>query len=406
MRLMALRYAGNCQSCGVRIEQRSQAWYDPSNKTVTCTTCRPVDDLLIADADRPVGPPAATSPTVPMRAARTDLEKGGELERRIAEVFASKGYRVQTNVVREGRSGATHEVDVLAEKTDELLTMSVAIECKAWANPIEKDVIAKFNEVRRDLGIGHALVVSLNGARSGAHTLARDLGVIVWGPDEIEPHFGKSSLVGLQNRPMVEEVGFPRLLDAEDARRLIEKQTAGRLGIGREEVVWSGEVWLPVAVVQLTLRKVGLFQRKAATSQAWSVYDLIGGTFVTRLDEEPERTPVQLDGPRLEALQKLVAPAKTMEKAIDKWANVTSDSATEKYRNEMSKLGIPDGHTATVGTSTPFVYPVHLAIARRNGTERVIAIDAYRRRPDDDLDMALSKHIAAVRQSISSRSAT
>jgi hypothetical protein len=46
----------------------------------------------------------------------------------------------------------------------------------------------------------------------------------------------------------------------------------------------------------------------------------------------------------------------------------------------------------------------HLRIARRNGTERVIAIDAYRRRPDDNLDMALSKHIAAVRKALGSRS--
>ncbi len=242
--------------------------------------------------------------------------------------------------------------------------------------------------------------MSLNGARAGATTLARELGVILWGPDEIEPHLGKTSIRGLQNRPMVEEVGFPRLLANDDARVLIDKQTAGRFGIGKEQVVWSGEAWLPVSVVQLTLRKIGPFQRKAATSQAWCVYDLIGGAFVARLDEEPERTPVELDGPRLELVQKLTEPAKALQKTIDRWDKVTSDSAREKYRSEMSRLGIPDWHTATVGTSTPFLYPVHFAIANRNGSERVLVVDAFRRRLDDELSIEFSKHIATVRHSI------
>ena len=89
-----------------------------------------------------------------MRAVRSDLNKGGELEQQVAAAFAAAGYRVQTNVVREDRNGSTHEIDVLAEKTDELLTLTVAVECKAWANPIEKDVITKFDYVRRQLGLG------------------------------------------------------------------------------------------------------------------------------------------------------------------------------------------------------------------------------------------------------------
>lgn len=399
MRLMALRYAGNCVSCGVRIEQRTEAWYDPAAKKVTCTTCRPVDAQLTVDvAAEPSG-----SPTTPMRSARTDLEKGTELEQQIAGVFAAHGYRVQTNVVREGRGGTNHEVDVLAEKTDELLTLSVAIECKAWNNPIEKDVISKFADVCHDLGLGHALVVSLSGARPGALAMAQQRGVIIWGPDEIGRHLGNSSVLNLQNRPMVEEVGFPRRLDADGASELVAKDTSGRLGIGKEDVVWSGDAWTPAAVVQLTLRKYGVRQAitgKAATSQAWAVYDLIGGTFVTRLDAEPERTAVQLDGPKLHQLLKLPEPAKTLDTIIGKWQKATSETATQKYRAEMDRLGIPEMHTATVGDSLPFLYPVHLAIAQRNGTERVVAVDCFRNRLDSDLGMAFSRQIAPVRAAL------
>lgn len=395
MKLMALRYAGNCAACGVRIEQRTEAWYDPANKKVMCTRCQPVGAQLGMDVSA-----ARDSPTPPVRPARTDLEKGTELEQKIADVFSANGYRVQTNVVREGRSGASHEVDVLAEKTDDLLTLSVAIECKAWNSPIEKDVIAKFNEVRRDLGLGHALVVSLNGARAGALTLAGELGVTIWGLDEIQAHVGRSAVVGLQNRPMVEEVGFPRELDDAAASALIAKATGGRMGIGKEEVTWEGNAWIPVALVQLTLRKYGPFQRKMATSQTWAVYDLVGRSFVTRLDEEPDRTPVAMDGPRLEQVLKLTEPGKSLESIIAKWDKATGEATIQKYRHEMDLLGVPAMHTATVGTTTAFLYPVRLAIASRNGTERVVVVDCFRGRLDDDLGRACSKQIAGVRSSI------
>lgn len=62
MKLMNLRYAGHCVSCGVRIEQRGQAWYDPRSKTVTCTTCRPVDVQLIADIPPPEPEPPPSAP--------------------------------------------------------------------------------------------------------------------------------------------------------------------------------------------------------------------------------------------------------------------------------------------------------------------------------------------------------
>lgn len=389
---MTLRYAGNCAECGRRVEQQTEAWYEPTAKKVTCTSCRPIGSQLGIDVPE--------TPESPTRVARSDLEKGKNLEQRIANIFSTHGYRVQTNVVRDGRSGASHEIDVLAERTDELLTISVAVECKAWANPIEKDVIAKSDYIRRDLGLGHALVVSLNGARAGALAAARELGVIVWGPDEIQAHLGRSAVAGLQNRPTVQEVGFPRRLDDNDASALISKATSGRLGIGKEEVTWEGNAWIPVALVQLTLRKYGPFQRQMATSQAWAAYDLVGGAFVTRLDEEPDRTPVALDGPRVEQILKLTDPVRSLETVIARWDKATADATIRRYRAEMDRLGIPAMHTATVGTSTLFLYPVRLAIAARNGTERIVVVDCFRGRLDDDLDRALSKQISSVRSSI------
>ncbi len=399
MKLMPLRYAGNCVACGVRIEERVEAWFDPDaqkGKKVTCTTCRPTDVQLSVDVESP--PDNASS--APTRSARTDLEKGTELERDIAAVFAANGYRVEKNVTRHGRSGRSHEIDVIASKTDELLTLSVAIECKAWNNPIDTDVVAKFHDAHLDLGIGHGLIVALAGARPRAMEMAKERGITVWGPDELQPHLGKAQLVGLQNRPMIEEVGFPRLLASNEARALVEKESSGRLGFGKEEVTWSGAAWLPVSVVQMTLMQMGSIRRKTAASQMWGVYDLVGGTFVTRLDTEPERTPVELDAGQIQPALKVTEPAKTLDKIVATYRKVTSDDAKTKYRTQMRDLGVPDLQVPNLGTSSPFLYPIHLAIAQKGGTERVVAIDAYRSRPDPDLGHELTKAVVNVRQSL------
>ena len=403
MKLMLLRYAGNCTSCGVRIEQRVQGWYDANTKTVTCTSCRPVSAQLGVD----VGPAVADVPALPVppltptRSDRSDLQKGTELEQQIAGVFAAAGYRVQTNVIREGKSGGRHEIDVLAEKTDELITLSVAIECKAWANAIDKDVVIKVDHVRRDLGIGHAVVVALNGARSGAHAAAAELGITVWTDDEIQRHLGRTVVSGLQNRPMVEEVGFARKLDTAAAAALVTKETSGGLFGGKEELVWSSDAWLPVAVVQLTLMTTeGLVRKQTRTTHAWAIYDLVTGAWINRVDAAPERKPVQLDAGQVAPKLKLGEPARTLEAVVAKYRKVTSDDARIKYRGQMRTLGIPDHHTAAADRSEPFLYPVHLAIARQRGTERVIAVDANVSRVDNQLSTALTREISRIRESL------
>lgn len=207
-------------------------------------------------------------------------------------------------------------------------------------------------------------------------------------------------MLGLQNRPMVEEVGFARVLDAAGARTLVDKEAAGRFGIGKQEVVMSADAWIPVAVVPLTLMELGIVRRKTATTQQWNVYDLIGGTFVTAVDTEPERHPVPIDGALLPALQQLVEPARALDAVEAKWERVTSDDTKTKYRAQLTKLGVPEWHVPTTGTPAPFLYPLHLAIAKQKASERVIAVDSYRSRIDADLGHELSKSIASVRELI------
>ena len=113
------------------------------------------------------------------------FDKGRHLEQEIARVLEAGGYAVSRNLVREGRSGARHEIDVFGEKSDGLTVYSLVVECKAWAKPINKDVVAKAHHVAGDIGAHKVIVVGLEGATVGAEQTATQLGVELWGPKSL-----------------------------------------------------------------------------------------------------------------------------------------------------------------------------------------------------------------------------
>src|SRR5262245_42805170 len=86
-------------------------------------------------------------------------ETGRRLEQQMAVFFQTHGYAARCNEVLEGRSGGRHEIDVYAEKSDALTTFRVAVECKAWQHPIEKDVVSKLHYVMTDLGLSKGIIV-------------------------------------------------------------------------------------------------------------------------------------------------------------------------------------------------------------------------------------------------------
>ena len=99
-------------------------------------------------------------------------DKGRRLEAEIARLLTAGGYTARRNVVCEGRSGARHEIDVLAQKTDGLTTFSIMVECKAWDRPVDKEVLAKAAFVAADVRADKTIVVALQGATGGAELSA------------------------------------------------------------------------------------------------------------------------------------------------------------------------------------------------------------------------------------------
>ena len=191
MKLIVLRYPGTCVECGTRLEAKTQAWHDETTKKITCTTCKPVPEPEPTTSPDPAAASVFAPPTPPevspvveqpptVTSGRTHLEKGGALEQLIAQVMTANGYVTRTNVIIEGRSGAPHEIDVIGEKADGLTTLNVAVECKAWERPIEKDVVFKFAGVLKDIGMREGIIVALGGYRSGADIAAWDNGIQMW----------------------------------------------------------------------------------------------------------------------------------------------------------------------------------------------------------------------------------
>jgi hypothetical protein len=72
-----------------------------------------------------------------------------------------KGYGSSCKVI--GKSGVSHQIDVLTTYSDGIHTYQTAIECKYWKDKINKDIVMKVSEIIEDSGINKGVIVSKKG---------------------------------------------------------------------------------------------------------------------------------------------------------------------------------------------------------------------------------------------------
>ena len=72
-----------------------------------------------------------------------------------------KGYGNTCKVI--GRSGVSHQIDVLTTHSDGSHTYDTAIECKYWKQKVNKDVVMKLSAIMEDAGISKGIIVTRNG---------------------------------------------------------------------------------------------------------------------------------------------------------------------------------------------------------------------------------------------------
>jgi len=323
------------------------------------------------------------------------------LEQQVASLLRSNGYTVTTNVFLTGRSGATHEIDVVGEKADQLTTFRVAVECKAWEAPIEKDVIAKFSYVLNDVGMREGIVACLGGYRSGAETAARETGITLWGPDELRSRLGSLAVSDLSVRaPQHIALGFPFTMSLEQANPLFDREAKGKLGFGAENIVWASAAWLPIAIVQVALSQTeGRLKKVVQTRRVWNAYEMVDGGLIYSYPSAPILTDVDLMKHAIRPMKKEASFLRTIREAVEKFDGVSTEAARMRHAQNLQRLGIPPPHRAVPESVSLAFQPLFVALARRRDGERVIAVDGSSRVIHPRLGAVLSKNVQWLRDS-------
>jgi Holliday junction resolvase len=325
---------------------------------------------------------------------------GRRLEQDVAEFFRAHGYEVRRNEVLEGRSGGRHEVDVLARKADPLTTFTVAVECKAWRDPIEKDVVSKLHYVRSDLGLDKAIVVSLAGWRVGAQHAADELGIALWGPAQLASFLGDRAFAGLRiPEASASSRGIPFSASAGHAERQVRWSGMGRLQLRVVETLrWFGPVWLPAHAVRLTVASedVGRFRPRLRSVGLENLYDAVGGTFLGAAP--PRWQEIGLDARAvLPVAVRDTAVHGQLRRAVDDYCRVSTPAAVERHERRLDDLGLPVPCSSVGIERTELVHlPFHLGVLEGRAGQRAVAVAGDTGRPDEHVSRLLTAHLGLV----------
>ena len=330
--------------------------------------------------------------------------RGADLERRIERFLVLHGYACRRNAVLEGRSGGRHEVDVLAEKRDGVTSYRLAVECKAWNHPVDKEVVAKLAFVVNDLGLHKGIVVSVGGSTLGAEQSARELGVELWGPDDLTPRLGQAALAEVTAGPAPRLAGgVPVRCRVETAQRLIADERRGWYGKRRERTESIDLAWVPHHVLTIATTEPDLgFRRRGAVkaSWRWNLYEGVTGSFIRTLPEEQQLVECDLTVTLIAAVPvgKLVD---TIRRVAQRRHDVVSPSARDRYAAQLEHFGIP-GDALSVGIEeTGLLYwPFHLGLLTSGTGARVVAVDAHRSALSPPMGELLTGALGHVRRAL------
>jgi hypothetical protein len=299
------------------------------------------------------------------------------LEQRVAQYFERNGYNTRTNHKEQGRSGLLHEIDVLAEKRDAAGTHRVAVECKAWRTPVEKDVVYKLEAVMKDTGLSKGIVISAGGLRIGARVAADQAHIEVWGPDEIRHLLGEDALAGLPIALPDESLGVQVDVSRETAEREVRKARSGFAGIGGEEIASVDLVWLPAYELRLAVTRLrpGVLKDREEVIRRWNLFEALSGRLAGQSDNPRSFGRIALTGAVMRTQKAVPQIVADIRRTLSKHRNARTDAARTKRQVEFNALGLP-GSTrefSVEAEKTVFV-PYYVGSLRRKGTERLIAV--------------------------------
>ena len=335
----------------------------------------------------------------------TDQDRVAELERIVADYLQRQGYAVTLNALLTGRSGVTHEIDVLADKSDLVTTFRIAVECKARNEPVGKDVVYKLAGVMADLGIAKGVVASTAGARVEAEIIANQHVIDLWGPKELASMIAEAPVPPTISETR-ERVRIIRGRVTQDDALSIVTDTITpyqqrRFGKPRplppqEQLVWLGFAWYPMWCLQITTVNHG-------RTTLHHVYEGVEGVFIRRDVALPPIVDAQLPygAPLIPHDRSADGIQDAIFDAFDRWAKVRTPAAAEMHAERLRHLGFgPLPSQIEVEEVQRYFLPLWIAILHDGPTERAMVVDGVTGLPEWTLGEVATRNLTYLRRSL------
>ena len=111
----------------------------------------------------------------------------------LVQYLERQGYKVKKNAKVEGRSGAEHNIDILATRDEGIITHRIAIDVEVGKRPVGLDKVFKFDDKAYDAGILDKVVIAVPGLTREARQFARHQGTKVFETGQLEQSGQKNS---------------------------------------------------------------------------------------------------------------------------------------------------------------------------------------------------------------------
>jgi len=110
-----------------------------------------------------------------------------ESKSHLIQYLKKQGYRVRENAEVKGRSGAIHNIDIVATKDEGIITHRIAIGIEVAEKPMGLDRVFDFDDKAYDAGIMDKVFIAVPGLTKEAKRFAQRQGTRVFEVKQLEP---------------------------------------------------------------------------------------------------------------------------------------------------------------------------------------------------------------------------
>ena len=122
----------------------------------------------------------------------------------LIEFLKRRGYEVAENALKQGRSGAKHNIDILATRDEGVITHNIAIGVKVVGNELSLRDIFDFDDKAYDIGIHEKVLIVVPGLGKEAETFANQQRIKILQVEELKAVLAQAAPplgVGIEKEP-------------------------------------------------------------------------------------------------------------------------------------------------------------------------------------------------------------